>query len=100
MARLPMLVVTAVGLLVPGPALRGPVDVSARRAIIGHPLPAAPSPPAAPAVRDLTGTSYYVDASRSIADPARKKENEAAFAPLRAFVARVIALADGWMESR
>ncbi len=100
MARLPVLVVTAVGLLVPGPALRGPVDVSARRAVIGRPLPAAPPAPVAPVIRDLTGISYYVDGSRSIADPARRKENEAAFASLRAFVARVTALADGWMESR
>jgi poly(beta-D-mannuronate) lyase len=100
MARLPVLLVTLVGLFVPGPALRGPVDVSARRAVIGRALPAAPTVPVAPPIRDLTGVSYYRDASRSVADPARKKQNEAAFAPLRAYVARVIDLADGWMESR
>ena len=100
MARLPVLLVTFVGLFVPAPALRGPVDVSARRAVIGRALPTAPSAPLAPPIRDLSGVSYYLDASRSIADPTRKKQNEAAFAPLRAYVARVIDLADGWMESK
>ncbi|HSY38620.1 MAG TPA: alginate lyase family protein [Polyangia bacterium] len=100
MTRLPVLLVTLVGVAVPGPALRGPVDVSARRAVIGRALPAAPPTPLAPPIRDLTGVSYYLDASRSVADPARKKQNEAAFAPLRAYVAGVIDLADGWMESR
>jgi len=100
MGRLPLLLVTLVGLSVPAPALRGPVDVSARRAVIGRTLPAAPATLLAPPIRDLTGVSYYLDASRSVADPTRKKQNEAAFAPLRAYVARVIDLADGWMESR
>src|SRR5579871_5148531 len=86
--------------VVAGTALRGPVEVSARRAVIGRALPPAPPTPLAPPIRDLTGVSYYVDASRSIADPARKKQNEAAFAPLRAYVAQVIDLANGWMESR
>jgi poly(beta-D-mannuronate) lyase len=100
MARLPLLLVMLAGLLVPGPALRGPVDVAARRLVIGRTLPPAPPAPLAPPIRDLTGLSYYVDDSRSIADPTRKKQNEAAFAPLRGYVARVIDLADGWMESR
>jgi poly(beta-D-mannuronate) lyase len=101
MARL-LAVVTAfmAGVFAPGRALRGPVDVSARRAVIGRPLPAAPPAPVAPPIRDLAGVSYYLDASRSIADPARRKQNQAAFAPLRAYVARVIELSDGWMESR
>ena len=99
MALLAVLV-TLLASLVPGTALRGPVDVGARRAIIGRALPPAPPAPMAPPLRDLNGVSYYLDASRSIADPTRKKQNGAAFAPLRAYVAQVIALADGWMESR
>jgi poly(beta-D-mannuronate) lyase len=100
MARVPVLLVTLVAVSSPGPVLRGPVDVAARRAVIGRALPAAPPTPLAPPIRDLTGVSYYRDASRSIADPTRKRQNEAAFAPLRAYVARVIDLANGWMESR
>jgi poly(beta-D-mannuronate) lyase len=100
MARVPVLLLTLVGLFVPGRALRGPVDVGARRAVIGRALPVAPPTPLAPPIHDLMGVSYYLDTSRSIADPTRKKQNEAAFAPLRAYVARVIELADGWMESR
>jgi poly(beta-D-mannuronate) lyase len=100
MVRVPVLLVTLVAASLPAPALRGPVDVSARRAVIGRPLPAAPPTPLAPPIRDLAGVSYYLDTSRSIADPTRKRQNEAAFAPLRAYVARVIDLADGWMESR
>jgi poly(beta-D-mannuronate) lyase len=80
--------------------LRGPIDVGARRAAIGRPMPAAPRRPLLPPVRDLLGVSYYTDAHHSIADPVLKKKNEAAFAPLRAFVAEVIDLAGGWMESR
>ncbi len=100
MARLPVLLVALVTVSSPGPALRGPVDVAARRAVIGRPLPPAPPAPLGPPIRDLTGVSYYLDTSRSSADPTRKRQNEAAFAPLRAYVAQVIDLADGWMESR
>jgi poly(beta-D-mannuronate) lyase len=80
--------------------LRGPVDVGARRAAIGRVLP----PPAPwivlPPIRDLTGTSYYIDPHRSVADPALRAKNQAAFAPLRAFVARIADLADRWTVSR
>jgi len=100
MARVPVLLVTLVAASSPGAVLRGPVDAGARRAVVGRPLPPAPPTPLAPPIRDLAGVSYYLDTSRSIADPTRKRQNEAAFAPLRGYVARVIDLADGWMESR
>jgi poly(beta-D-mannuronate) lyase len=80
--------------------LRGPIDVGARRAEIGRAMPAPAHSPLIPPVRDLLGVSYYTDARHSVADPALKNENEAAFAPLRAFVADVVDLAGGWMESR
>jgi poly(beta-D-mannuronate) lyase len=84
---------------VAGP-LRGPIDVSARRAVAGHVLPPPPPGPVAPPIRDLAGVSYYLDASHSIVDPAKKKADQQAFAPLRAYVGRVIDLAGGWVTSR
>jgi poly(beta-D-mannuronate) lyase len=49
---------------------------------------------------DVVGVSFYIDDSKSIADPALKAENVAALAPLRHFVATVTHLSDGWMRSR
>jgi poly(beta-D-mannuronate) lyase len=101
MARLLVLIaVIGAAAAEPRATLRGPVDVNARRAAIGRTLGAPrPSPVPAP-IRDLNGVSYYTDASHSVADPALKRKNEEAFAPLRAFVAHVVDLADGWMVSR
>jgi poly(beta-D-mannuronate) lyase len=80
--------------------LRGPVDVAARRALVGRTLPPA-APWAIPEpIRDLAGVSYYTDAHHSVADPALKRRNQEAFVPLRAFVAGVVALADRWMLGR
>ena len=85
---------------VASPALRGPFDVEARRALIGAAMPAPrPSPPVAPP-RDVVGVSFYVDASKSIADPTLKAQNVAALAPLRRFVGSVTELAGGWVRSR
>jgi poly(beta-D-mannuronate) lyase len=85
----------------PTPApLRGPIDVAARRAAIGRAMPPPARATIVPPVRDLLGVSYYTDARHSVADPVLKSRNEAAFAPLRAFVADVLDLASGWMESR
>jgi poly(beta-D-mannuronate) lyase len=101
MARL-LVLVAAIGAAVAEPPaqLRGPVDVSARRAAVGRTLAAPPPVPVPPPVRALNGVSYYTDANHSVADPALKRKNEEAFAPLRAFVAQVITQADGWMVSR
>jgi poly(beta-D-mannuronate) lyase len=84
----------------PPAALRSPFDVESRRARIGHPLPPPPDPPATPPIRDVTGVSFYVDDAKSVADPDLRAQNLAALAPLRRFVADVIALTDGWMVSR
>jgi len=80
--------------------LRSPFDVEARRARIGRALPAPEAVPAAAPIRDVAGVSFYVDDSKSVADPELKAQNLAALAPLRGFVAEVTALADGWMVSR
>jgi poly(beta-D-mannuronate) lyase len=84
----------------PARALRGPVDVEARRALIGQPLPPAPPSRFGPPVRDVWGVSYYVDAARTIVDPALKAANERSLAPLRRFVAEVVRFSDGWLASR
>ncbi|HVZ88879.1 MAG TPA: alginate lyase family protein [Polyangia bacterium] len=80
--------------------LRGPLDVNARRATAGRALPPPPPSPVAPPIRDLAGVSYYLGSSHAIVDPVRKQENQQAFAPLRAYVGRVIDLANGWVASR
>jgi poly(beta-D-mannuronate) lyase len=101
MARL-LAVVTALlaGVFDPSGSLRGPIDVGARRAVVGRALPDPVPAPIPPPIRDLLGVSYYTDANHSVADPVSKGKNQEAFAPLRAFVAQVTDLADGWMESR
>jgi poly(beta-D-mannuronate) lyase len=101
MSRL-LVLVAAVGVAAGEPrgALRGPVEVSARRAAVGRTLAEPPSSPVPAPVRDLNGVSYYTDAHRSVVDPVLQRQNEEAFAPLRAFVARVVTLADDWMVSR
>jgi len=80
--------------------LRAPIDVEARRARVGRPMPAPPAVPATAPIRDVAGVSFYVDDSKSVADPELRAQNLAALAPLRRFVADVVALSDGWMVSR
>jgi poly(beta-D-mannuronate) lyase len=101
MARL-LAVVTALlaGVFDPSGSLRGPIDVGARRAVVGRALSDPVPAPRPPPIRDLLGVSYYTDANHSVADAVSKQRNQEAFAPLRAFVAQVTNLADGWMESR
>ncbi len=101
MARL-LAVVTALLAQVVNPSgpLRGPIDIGARRAVVGRALPAPVAAPIPRPIRDLLGVSYYTDANHSVADPLSKEKNQEAFAPLRAFVRQVTNLADGWMESR
>ena len=84
----------------PARPLRGPFDVEGQRARIGVALPPPLAPPPVAPVRDVLGVSFYVDESKSIADPALKAQNVAALAPLRHFVAAVTQLSDGWMRSR
>jgi poly(beta-D-mannuronate) lyase len=50
-------------------------------------------------IRDLLGVSFYIDKNHSVVDPEKKRQNEAAVGPVRAFVATVTDLADGWMRS-
>lgn len=80
-------------------SLRSPIDVEARRRIAGSAMPDPPPPSPQPPVRDLIGVSFYIDKSHSVVDPALKRQNEEAVRPVRAFVATVTALADGWMRS-
>jgi poly(beta-D-mannuronate) lyase len=79
--------------------LKSPFDVEARRKIAGGPMPDPAPGPMVPPVRDLIGVTFYVDKSHSVVDPEKKRQNEAAVAPVRAFVAAVTGLADGWMRS-
>jgi poly(beta-D-mannuronate) lyase len=72
----------------------------ARRERFGRPLPDPPPLRQIPPVRDILGVSFYVDANHSVADPALKRRNEAAVRPLRAYLAQIASLADGWDESR
>jgi poly(beta-D-mannuronate) lyase len=80
-------------------ALKSPFDVEARRKIAGVAMPDPRPEPLVPPVRDLIGVSFYVDKTHSLVDPVKKRENEAAVAPVRQFVASVTTLADGWMRS-
>ncbi len=79
---------------------RDPFQTEARRVLVGRPLPDPQQAPTTLPIRDVTGVSYYTDASHSISDPALKKRNEAVLKPLRGYVKRVVELADGWAESQ
>src|SRR5262245_47021899 len=78
--------------------LRAPFDVAARRAARGCPIAIEVSEIGPPIV-DVVGVSYYTDAARSEIDPARKADNEARLAPLRAYYAAVIQLANGYVAA-
>ena len=80
--------------------LRGPIDVEARRALIGRALPSPPPPHFGAPVRDLLGVSYYVDEAHAQADPALKAQNERDLAPVRRFVTEVVGLSNGWLASK
>jgi poly(beta-D-mannuronate) lyase len=80
--------------------LRAPFDVELRRARVGRVMPAPPAVPVTAPIRDVAGVSFYVDDSKSVVDPDLRAQNLAALAPLRRFVADVVALSDGWMVSR
>jgi len=101
MARL-LVVVAALlaGVFAPSGPLRGPIDVGARRAVVGRALPDPAPVPIPRPIGDLLGVSYYTDAHHSVADPVSKEKNQEAFAPLRTFVRQVTDLGDRWMESR
>jgi poly(beta-D-mannuronate) lyase len=83
-----------------GEILRGAVDVEARRALIGRPLPSPPPVQFGAPVRDLVGVSYYVDDAHAQADPALKAQNERDRAPVRHFVSEVVRLSNAWLASK
>ena len=82
------------------PALKGPVDVAARRALRGAPLAgfACGAPPAP--VRDLTVEEFYVDAAGSKVDPEKLKRSEEVTAGLGRFTWQAAQLSDKWLLSR
>jgi poly(beta-D-mannuronate) lyase len=80
-------------------ALKGPFDVEARRKAAGIPVPDPPSTPSMAPIRNILGVTFYVDKSHSVVDPELKRQNEEAVRPVRAFVATVTGLADGWVRS-
>lgn len=63
-------------------------------------MPEPPPAPSTPPIRDVKGVSFYIDDSKSVADPELRAQNQAALAPLRHFVAEITTLADGWLVSR
>jgi poly(beta-D-mannuronate) lyase len=83
-----------------GEILCGPVDVEARRALIGRALPTPPPVQFGAPVRDLEGVSYYVDDAHAQADPALKAQNERDLAPVRRFVSEVVRLSNLWVAGK
>jgi poly(beta-D-mannuronate) lyase len=80
--------------------LVSPIDVEARRALVGRTLGESPCPAPVAPVRDILAQSYYIDPKNSIVDPARFAAHEAAVKPLREFVEGVVRAADRWIEAR
>lgn len=79
--------------------LRSPVDVAARRALVGKPqgrfaCPATPDP-----VSDVLAEPFYSDPSGSIVDPLRYAAREAAVKPLSQFIDGVTRGADRWLTA-
>ncbi|MBI3707796.1 MAG: alginate lyase family protein [Proteobacteria bacterium] len=99
-------VVTIVALVVVGGAagaaepLKGPVDVEARRALIGKPAGAfACAAPPAP-VRDVLAEPFYADRAGSIVDAARYAARVAAVKPLSDFGSGIARIADRWLGAK
>ncbi|MDQ2083336.1 alginate lyase family protein [Xanthobacteraceae bacterium Astr-EGSB] len=79
--------------------LKGPVDVPARRALVGRPLgpvscAAVPAP-----VRDIAAEPFYSDRAGSVVDPARYAARERIVKPLEDYLRGVVKMTDRWIES-
>lgn len=80
--------------------LKSPVDVEARRALIGKPqsrftCPSTPAP-----VSDVLAEPFYSDRAGSIVDPARYAARVEAVKPLSQFIDAVTRGADRWLISQ
>jgi poly(beta-D-mannuronate) lyase len=79
--------------------LKGPVDVPARRALVGKPLgEVACAPPPAP-VRDIAAEPFYSDRAYSVVDPARYAARERIVKPIEDYLRGVVRMTDRWIEA-
>jgi poly(beta-D-mannuronate) lyase len=79
--------------------LNGPVDVAARRAVMGRPLGPAACAAAPAVVRDIAAEPFYSDRAGSIVDPVRYAAREQIIKPIGDFLGGVIRMADRWVEA-
>lgn len=94
----------AVALIVPAsrvsaaPPLQSPFTATVKRDM-QHGAPASgPCAPAPPVQRDVEGVSYYVDAHKSVTDPALFKKNVAQLQPGRDYLAGVTRMSDAAVQ--
>jgi poly(beta-D-mannuronate) lyase len=80
--------------------LVSPVDVEARRALVGRPGGEVACPAVVAPLRDIRVQSYYSDPKHSIVDPARLAAHAAVVKPLHDFSDGIARLADRWIGTR
>ncbi len=102
--RAALFCLVALGVSVAGPtsaaSLTSPIDVEARRALMGRPLGEFACPIAVPPARDILAQSFYTDPQHSIVDPVRLAARDRAVKPLHDFSEGIARLADRWVEAR
>jgi poly(beta-D-mannuronate) lyase len=79
--------------------LVSPIDVEARRTLVGRSLGEAACPAVVAPVHDILAQSFYTDPQRSIVDPARLAARDKAVKPLHDFSEGIARLADRWVEA-
>ncbi len=84
----------------PDPVLKGPVDVAARRALIGKPagLFACEQPP--DPVREVEAVPYLTDRNESIADPDLLAQHRAAVKPVEDYARNIQQIAEAYLRSQ
>ncbi|MBE9604548.1 alginate lyase family protein [Acetobacteraceae bacterium H6797] len=80
--------------------LLAPFDIEAINAAEGRPLPAEACPAPPPAVRDMTGTSYYTDPAHSRIDEQRLQANQESSRPMTDWLEGVEKAATRWVMAK
>jgi len=79
--------------------LRSPIDVEARRALVGRSIGSFTCESPVPPVREILADSFYTDPEHSIVDPDREAAHKRAVKPLQNFLAGLTRMSDRFVAS-